>query len=195
MHKVRSGLNPSNVLTMQVSLTRSRYASDVQIRGYFQELLQRLRAQPTVESAGAISSLPLRQSAATVGFSVEGRTNRAAEDLTTNLRLASSGYFQAMGIPFLSGRDFSDQDGDSAPKVVIINETMARQYFQEGGAIGKRISITIGNQVMREVIGVVGDVRHAGLTREAGAEVYVPYLQLTFSGMTLSHSRWLFCCL
>ena len=185
VNKVQSGLNANNVLTMQVSLTRSRYASDAQIRGYFQELLQRLRVNPTVESAGAISNLPLTQSTTTVGFSVEGRTNRAAEELTTNLRLASSGYFQAMGIPLLSGRDFSDQDGGSAPQVVIINETMARKYFPEEGAIGKRISVTIGNQVMREVIGVVGDVRHAGLTREAGPEVYLPYLQLTFSGMSM----------
>ena len=185
VNKVQSGLNASNVLTMQVSLTRSRYASDAQIRGYFQELLQRLRVNPTVESAGAISNLPLTQSTTTVGFSVEGRTNRAAEELTTNLRLASSGYFQAMGIPLLSGRDFSDQDGGSAPQVVIINETMARKYFPEEGAIGKRISVTIGNQAMREVIGVVGDVRHAGLTREAGPEVYLPYLQLTFSGMSM----------
>jgi putative ABC transport system permease protein len=94
-----------------------------------------------------------------------------------------------MGIPLLKGRDFTEQDDERATSVIIINETLARLHFPGADPIGRRLSVTYGNDgdepAMREIVGVVGDVKHRGLTIESGAEVYVPHPQLPHSAMNI----------
>src|SRR5581483_2807835 len=87
-------------------------------------------------------------------------------------------YFQALGIPLLRGREFTDYDRMDAPSVAIVNESMARRYFAEQDPIGKRIQINIVGQPMPvEIVGVVGDTKQKSVAEETRAEVYVPYLQ------------------
>ncbi|MGH9915225.1 MAG: ABC transporter permease, partial [Pyrinomonadaceae bacterium] len=180
MLEVNLGFQPQNVLTMQISLTRSRYPTDVHVRRYFQEVEEKIAAAPGVESVSATTQLPLSQSSMGVDFSIEGRPQKLGEQLTINLRLITPNYFHTMGIPFHIGRDFSIRDNDDASKVVIINQSMARRYFPNQDSIGKRISVSIGGPVAREIIGVVGEVRHSGLNKESGPEVYMPYFQVAF---------------
>jgi putative ABC transport system permease protein len=182
---VNPGIQPRNVLTMQVTLTGANYMREPQSRRYYHEVLDRIASAPGVDSAAAISHLPLSQASASVGFSVVGKQQLPGQKPTTGLRLISPNYFRTMGIPTLGGRDFSDADGDQAPKVVIINRSLAQLAFPGEDPLGKRIELTIGDPVGREVVGVVGDVRYSGLNKEPGPEVYLPYLQLTFPQMTL----------
>jgi putative ABC transport system permease protein len=91
-----------------------------------------------------------------------------------------------MGIPLLKGRDFTEQDDERATNVMLINETLARRHFPGEDPVGRRLTITFGDEpAMREIVGVVGDVKHRGLTNESGSEVYVPYLQLPLTGMNI----------
>ena len=89
-----------------------------------------------------------------------------------------------MDIALLQGRDFTDRDDANAPGVVVINETMARRVFPQGDALGKRLTITYGKPTQREIVGIVGDVKHLRLNEEAKPEMYVPYLQNPWAFMT-----------
>jgi putative ABC transport system permease protein len=90
-----------------------------------------------------------------------------------------------MGIPLLRGRSFTEQDNRTAPPVVLINETMAKQYFPDEDPIGKRINVTNGPERFREIVGIVGDVKQYGLTQPSPLQTYEPYRQNSFSGVTL----------
>jgi putative ABC transport system permease protein len=130
--------------------------------------------------------MPLSGAMASIGFSIEGRPAAPGEDRSTHFRAISPGYFRTMGIPLRTGRDFTEQDDERATNVIIINETMARRNFSGEDPIGRRLSVTLGDETpMREIIGVVGDVKHRGLTRDSDAEVYVPYPQLLWPGMNI----------
>ena len=94
-------------------------------------------------------------------------------------------YFKAMGIPLLRGRLFTEQDNRNAPRVAVINETMARTYFSDEDPIGKGINLSQGREGFREIIGIVGDVKQYGLAQPTTLQTYEPYLQMPFSGVTL----------
>src|SRR5262245_12423522 len=180
---VHPGIQPENVLTMRVSLNSKR---GLQIVNYYQELLQRIGRIPGVESVGAISHMPLSGAVAFVGFTIDGKPSAPGEEQSTHFRAISPAYLRTMGISLLKGRDFTKQDDERATSVMLINETLARRYFQGEDPIGRRMSITIGDEpVMREIVGVVGDVKHRGLTKESDSEVYVPYPQLPLIGMNI----------
>jgi putative ABC transport system permease protein len=170
---------------MQISLTGSRYSAEPTVRRYFQELIGQIQTAPGIESAAAISHLPLSQSTARVEFSIEGHPQNPNEKLKTDLRLISRDYFKTMGIPLLNGRDFGERDNSEAAKVIIINRALAQRYFPDEDPVGKRMMVTIGEPVLREVVGVVGDVKHSGLNEGLMSEVYVPFLQLTFGTMNV----------
>jgi putative ABC transport system permease protein len=97
----------------------------------------------------------------------------------------NSNYFQAIGIPLLKGRSFSEQDRDKSPSVIIINDTMARRYWPGEDPIGRRLTLPSLGGTSREVVGVVGDIKHSGLDTESGAQVYLPYQQQSWNFMSL----------
>ncbi|HKQ80161.1 MAG TPA: ABC transporter permease [Blastocatellia bacterium] len=180
---VNPGIRPDNVLTMRVSLSSRR---GLQAVNYYQELLRRIRLIPGVESVSAISHLPLSGAMAFVGLTIDGKPAAPGEDRSTHFRAISPDYFRTMGIPLLKGRDFTEQDNERATNVALINETLARRYFHDEDPIGRRLSVTFGDEpAMREIVGVVGDVKHRGLANESGSEVYVPYPQLPLVGMNI----------
>ena len=183
LQAVNPGIRPNNMLTMRVSLSSRR---GLQAVNYYQELLRRIGRIPGVESVGAISHLPLSGAMAFVGFTIDGKPAAPGEDRSTHFRAISPDYFRTMGIPLLKGRDFTEQDDERATNVMLINETLANRYFHGEDPIGRRLSITFGDEpAMREIVGVVGDVKHRGLTNESGSEVYVPYPQLPLVGMNI----------
>ena len=182
------GFNTENLLTMRLSLPRSKYSDFNHQTRFFQELIERIHAQPGVQSAAAINALLLSGSTADRSFKVEGRTAAPGEPgPDEELRIISSGYFPTMGIPLFRGRDFTERDNSGAPRVAIVNQALADRYWPGDDALGKRIAYSglgEGKPNWCEIIGVVGNVKHSGPDTPTKPEVYLPYLQPLFSTAT-----------
>ncbi len=186
LQNVDPGFNPNDVLTMRITLPQSKYSEDQQVRDFFGQVLDRVKALPGVQSAGAAIMLPLSEDKATLRFTIDGRPPATPnERLLANYRSISPDYFRAIGISLKSGRVFTDQDNERSPGVVILNETMAKTYWPEGDALGKHLTIPSSGNNSREIVGIVGDVKHSGLDTESGTEMYVPYLQTPWPFMSL----------
>jgi putative ABC transport system permease protein len=185
LQKVNSGLQPENVLTFNVVLPEVKYNSDKQAQ-FFIDLKQRLESTPGVQSASAILPLPLSGDRFSISFEIEGRPLPPKDHPSADFFAAGVGYFKTMGIPILKGRDFEDRDKHGSTPVIIITDAFARQYFPNEDPIGKRIKPVIGtyedeDNPMREVIGVVGDIRNRSLNTEPKPAYYVPQTQVPFS--------------
>jgi putative ABC transport system permease protein len=186
LQEVNPGFDPHRVMTASVALPDAKYHEEAQQTAFFHEVLQNARAVPGVEVIGAVSPLPLGGEISMNILTIEGRPAPGpGERLITNSRVVSPDYFRAMSIPLIKGRYFTEQDNKDAPRVVIINETLARKYFPGEEALGKRIEVTISDNNMAEIIGIVSDVKHLSVDKEAGAESYFSYQQIPFSSMTL----------
>jgi putative ABC transport system permease protein len=185
LQRVDPGFNPDHVLTARIFLSNSTYPSAQQRAAFFQRLLQQLETVPGIQSVGAVTSLPLSGSSMNFRFAVEGQPSpQSGTNNQAQYRAVSPNYFRAMGIPLLKGRDLNDRDVADAPGVVIINETMARRLFPGEDAIGKRLTISYGKPTPREIVGIVGDVKHLKLDEPSKPEMYVSYLQHPWPFMT-----------
>jgi len=182
------GFDPRNVMTASVDLPDARFP-DVKKVEFFRELATELKALPGVQSAGAIYPLPMSGDEMRTFFEIEGRPVTKSDQAHTSIRVASPNYFSTMRIPLLQGRDFSERDDKAATPVIVVNETLARRYFPNESPIGKRIkpgfSTGPGEAPMREIVGVVGNVKFSDLTAEWTPESYVPYAQSPFGTMTI----------
>jgi putative ABC transport system permease protein len=188
LQQVSPGFEPKNLLTMNISLPRQKYKEDQQANVFFDQLFQRLRAVPGVVAVGGIDPLPLSDSNSTTGFLVEGGPVLAVADRPeAGQRNVTPDYFQAMRIPVLKGRAFTDQDRENTPRAMIVNEALARRYWPDGDAIGKRLGFEddAAKQYWWEIVGVVGNVKHERLDAEAKPEVFFPYQQSPSNFMTL----------
>ncbi|HEY8225677.1 MAG TPA: ABC transporter permease [Pyrinomonadaceae bacterium] len=177
---VNPGFDPENVLTMRVALSDPRYYRDIQLQPtFFRELTSRVSALPGVEAAGATVSLPLGGSHFGVGraFVREGRPLATEEALQTEYFAVTPDYFKTMRSPVKTGRSFTDRDTAETPKVIVVNESLARRVFAGDDPIGKRITVWPDEKFAREIIGVVGDVKTSTLDKETGYQIYVPYAQ------------------
>jgi putative ABC transport system permease protein len=188
LQHIDPGFNSHDVFTFRVSLPSIRYSSPQQAV-FYDRLVERVRALPGVRSASAVFPLPLTENVVDVSFSIEGRSFPTGQEPVTQYRWAVPGYFGTMGIPLMKGRDFEPADNQDGRPVIVVNDTLARRFFPDENPIGKHIQPGIStngtNPVMREIVGVVGDVKHASLTRESDPEVYVPEGQQPFSAMAI----------
>jgi putative ABC transport system permease protein len=197
---VDPGFRPAGVLAMEINLSRNGYAQSGRAAAFYQEAIDRLTALPGVRSAAAVEYLPMSGLDSSTGFYIEGRAAPArADEQRTHFRSVSAGYFDAMGIALAAGRSFTDRDTLTAPRVAIINEAMAQRYWPSENPIGKRLALDLETMKfypdrpptfdipagMREIVGIVQDVRHASLEASAVPEMYVPFLQKPVSNMTL----------
>ena len=201
MQTLDVGFNPTGLLTAQISLPAARYPVDpAQYRAlartatppsdakpfvFFSQLEERLRTIPGLEAVGAVSALPLNPVGVDYDLPVvvEGKPRpRAGEDVEADFRLATVGYFRTMRIPLIQGREFTEFDGPDSTPVAIINRTAAEQMFAGESPIGQRLML-YGRA--REIVGVIGSVRHHGFTREPRPEMILPYRQFQFGSMTL----------
>jgi putative ABC transport system permease protein len=185
---VNPGFDPENVLTGQVSLTRAAYENHEERLRYVNQTLERLRSLPGVESAAFVAPMPFSGGNVGSDFRIEGRPRpEPGQEPDANNRSVTTQYFQAIGIPLLKGRYFTEQDRRGGPVgAAIINETLARRYFPNEDPIGKYVSNVGANQndgdpKQWEIVGVVGDVRHRNLTTPAAPELYLPYQQNSWS--------------
>jgi putative ABC transport system permease protein len=187
LQRVNSGLHPENILTFDVTLPEVKYKSANQSQ-FFIDLKQRLESTPGVQSASSILPLPLSGERFGISFEIEGRPMAPKDHPSADFFSTGVGYFKTMGIPIVKGRDFDDRDKHGSTPVIIITETFARQYFPNEDPIGKRIKPGIStwdneDSVMREIVGVVGDVRNRTLSTESKPAYYVPQSQVPFSEM------------
>jgi putative ABC transport system permease protein len=182
------GFQPDNVLTLQVFLTGGRYREVGRQHDFVRDVVARIAALPGVESVGASTHLPLGGPGTSFAFFVEGRGEDPASPTSADYRSVHPDYFRTMRIPLLGGRSFTSADDDRAPRVVAVNETLARRTWPGEDAVGKRIRWANMPQDSSwcEVVGVVANVRTRGLEVEEGPAVYAPYPQRTVPFM-----RWM----
>jgi putative ABC transport system permease protein len=185
LQRIDPGFNPNNALTASVTLPSRKYPEENQQSAFFQQLLEKVRALPGVQAAGASNVVPLGGDYV-LGFVIEGRPPLPpGAGQSTNYYAVSADYFKAMGIPLLRGRVFTEQDTRNSTRVAVISESMAKRVFPNEDPIGKRIHVTNGPTVFREIVGIVGDVKHYGLDQDTTLQTYEPYTQQPFSFMTL----------
>jgi len=187
---VDPGFEAENILTMSIALPQTKYPEQQQVAGFYKEVLQRVETTPGVVAAGLIAGLPLGGSYSTWGFTTEAKPQPTLEEvLEATNRVVSPGYFDTLKIPLRRGRDITEADNESATGVVIINDTLARRYWPNEDALGKRIKLgspepqRAWDGLWLTIIGVVGDVRADGLENEARPEMYLSYLQNPWRGM------------
>jgi putative ABC transport system permease protein len=188
LQQVDIGFNPDKALTVSVSLPKTKYPEQHQRAAFFEQLIEKVKSLPGVQSVGATALLPLSYEDLIGSFVIQGRAPLPPGTIQpTNYYSVSTDYFTAMGIPLLQGRFFTERDLVNAPPVVVINETMVRKMFPDENPIGKRI--TFGNPDKNptwvEIVGVVGDVKHYALDRETTMQTYGPHTQDSNSNMTL----------
>src|SRR5262249_14342310 len=148
----------------------------------------RIRALPGVESVGATTALPLSGTNDSYSFDVQGQSRSPGQPmLVADYRTITPDYFHTLGIPLLQGRFFNSRDSMDATPVVIVNEALARKYFAGDRALGQHVHVGHDRRPgMSEIVGIVGDVRHAGLAAEPVPEMYESYEQMPASSMTIA---------
>ena len=173
---IETGIRPRHVLTFETALPSSRYQTFADGRRFYDELLRQVRALPGVRSAALVVYLPVGSEFHTTDFEVGDYAATVGEQLEAEEKQISPGYFTTMGIPLLSGRGFSASDDESAAPVIVINQYMARRYWEDGAAIGGRVML---DSVWHTVVGVVSDVRYRGAGMEGrhphGSLIYRAY--------------------
>lgn len=185
LQAVPLGFAPENVLTMQVSLPALKYGGREQRVGFYDRLLERLRATPGVVSAAATTQPPLSTGTWTAEIIPEGREAEAgAARLNAEARAATPHYFRTMGIPLLEGRDFDEQDRADRPLALIVSQTFARRYWPGESPLGKRFRPGANSQP-GTVVGVVGDVRNSNMHEEPPPTFYFPYSYIGMAGLVV----------
>ncbi|HTV53449.1 MAG TPA: ABC transporter permease [Terriglobia bacterium] len=181
---VKAGFDPYHVLKARLFLPDARYAKDEQVRGFYRQLMDRLRALPGIQSASAASELPLQGGSNGVVY-IEGQPlpkNMWSSPLVEWCTVMP-GYFRTMRIPLLRGREFTAHDGPKSPQVAIINETMAHLFWPNQDPVGKRFAHDYQKPKWITVVGVAGDVREFGLDERPIPEAYFPELAGNDSGL------------
>jgi predicted permease len=180
LHNQQAGFDASGVLTANIAVSRKHFENSEQEVRFFDQVLQQVRALPAVQSAGVVDDIPLT-GGSHQPIAIDGRPVAAmSEQPEVDVRLISPGYMQALRIPILRGRDINEADVAGRPSVVLVSQSMARQFWPGEDAIGKHLTLTFFPGVSREVVGIVADVKMDGLdqTRPAVA-LYWPLAQIS----------------
>ncbi|HUJ30765.1 MAG TPA: ABC transporter permease [Candidatus Acidoferrum sp.] len=182
------GFNPSNLLTMQLWLPDSHYASPPEVASFYQRVLEEVDATPGVKSAGAVNFLPFSRWADFYDFDIAGRAAPAAgEPFTSRYRVIDPQFLRTMDIPIKQGRDFAPSDGPDAAGVALVNEALVRRYWPDESPVGKQIRIHLpavrspqqpeSRDSWLTIVGVVGDIREWEWGLDKIPSLYLPYLQ------------------
>jgi putative ABC transport system permease protein len=187
--RVQMGVRTEHLLTARVSLPDVAYPKNENVLAFFDQFLPRIRALPGVESASAIVPLPLSGSNMVTSFDIEERPLPEGQRPGAPVRMIATEYFKTMGIPVKQGRVFDERDRFESAPVVIVNERFANKYFPGQNVIGKRImpgfAADDSGEKMREIVGMVGNVKHLSLKNEDSPEMYLPQTQIPFNIMSI----------
>jgi predicted permease len=175
--RVDLGFQPARTITMGLFLGIRPPETRVAM---LEQMVDRVQNLPGVKAAGTIQFLPLRGMTCGTGFwrEEDAAGRDPSRTLPTECALVSGGYFAAMGIPLLEGRVFDRRDRTGSTRVVIVNRAFAARYFPDGRVIGRRVVVQTRDQVEAEIVGVVGDVRHQGLTTDPKPAVFSLHAQV-----------------
>jgi len=183
LRNVDPGFRAENLLTMKVVLPDTKYREYARRAAFYSDLIQRVESLAGVRSAAVTTNLPLYRQGNSISVWIEGRPEPPpGQELIVVTRIVSPSYFDTMSIPLLSGRKLTDQDIETSPNVVVISETMARRYWPNEDAVGKRIAVgrVRSDQDWISVAGVVKDVRQFELTADPKPQMYLSYRQAAF---------------
>jgi putative ABC transport system permease protein len=175
LQSVELGFNPEKLLTMVVSLPARKYSKPEQSIQFCDNLIDRLRSLPGVRAAGLTTNIPFVGDDNTDNFIVEGR-DPGGEGVQVQLLAMTPGHLQAMGIPLLRGRDFLETDKSDSQQVAIVDETLARMYWPDGDALGKRVETT-GDMQWMTIVGVVAGIKQDGFAEKLQPHIYAPLAQ------------------
>jgi putative ABC transport system permease protein len=185
LHRIDPGFDERNALLVTLQLSEKKYSENKQVAEFSRQLEQQLAVLPGVETTAVARILPIIHEL-TTGFYVEGRPRESDNQLPqTSYSAVSANYFEAMRIPLISGRVFTDRDNQESPRVAIVSAALAERFFPGEDPVGKRINVNTGPESFREIVGVVGDVKQKGLTRETSPQVYEPFVQAPDRFITL----------
>jgi len=180
LQRVDSGVDRRQTLIMQIPMGGPRYAQPQQVNTFYDQLLERVKTLPGVRAAAVSNHLPPDLQPWSEALKIEGRTDDPREThIVCDIRVSPE-YFQALGARLLRGRYFSSTDSGNAPHVMLINETLARQYFPREDPLGKRINPGSNPPGWFEIVGVVGDITYNGLEAETLPAFYRPIAQSTW---------------
>ena len=179
LRNIDPGFKSDGVLVnSQLVLPPLKYGKDNRGNQFFKDLIERLQRIPGVESVGGITALPLQGNSSSTNYTVAGRAPAAeGQQLVSVLNIVTYDYFRTMTIPLKQGRMFSERDDQSAPKVVLINEALAKQVFPNQSPLGQRVQLDKDDPSTYEIVGVVGDAKQFGLRNPASPEIFTHYLQ------------------
>jgi putative ABC transport system permease protein len=182
LQTIDPGFDQHNVLTLSVMVNKQQFTDPTQESQFFDNVLQRIRSLPGVDSAGAIDNLPL-QGGSNQPVAIEGHPAVAmSEQPEVSVRTFTPGYLRAMHIPLLQGRDISASDTATSAPVIVISDSMAKRFWPDSSPIGHHLKLSFYPEKDREIVGVVGDVKQLGLDSSAGiATLYWPLVQTTGS--------------
>jgi putative ABC transport system permease protein len=172
--EVNPGFEAANVLTVRTYLAGNNYNSEVKRKAFYDTLFARLSAIPGVKAAGGVLNLPMCGYRYTWDFEIDGKPKPKGVMNYADYQIVTPEYFSVIHMPLKAGRSFSSVDSEKGELVVIINSTMAKEFWPEGGAIGKRIKI---DGAWYSIVGIVGDVHHIALNYPVRPETYMPHLQ------------------
>jgi putative ABC transport system permease protein len=179
LQAVDAGMNPSQVLTMRLSLPTATYPDRAKANGFWNALLAKTGALPGVVSASIVTGLPPARPLNANDTEIEGFVPIPNGPLQNfdYWNFVSPGYFTAIGARLIEGRFLDRNDGDGAPPAVVVNQTLARTFWPRESAIGHRVRTEGPKGAWRTVVGVVADIKNAGLDKPAGTELFIPYAQ------------------
>ena len=187
LRSVDPGFQPRGLLNMTLAIPGERYDTPEKTHGFYDRLLQRIRALPGVTAAGAINTLPLTNGGSTQPIVIDGRpAGQMSEQPEVAVRTLTTGAIAALKFRLLSGRDFSDADTTKSPAVLLVSESMAKRFWPGVNPIGHRVELTFRPGISREVVGVVADVKLRGLDKTQPIEaLYLPHAQLPWGFMSV----------
>jgi putative ABC transport system permease protein len=171
------GFNPNQVLTMRLAVPTASYDTPEKVVGFYDQLLDRVRALPGVQHAGVVRVLPLATTIGDFGVDVEGFEELPGRNAKGDWQIVSDGAFEALGTRLVRGRWFEPTDTSGSVPVSVINETMARTYWKDGNAVGGRMRIGNPKNPWTTVMGIVADERHNGVTEIVKEKFYIPHSQ------------------
>ena len=200
LKQVNPGFISAGVLSADLTLSRAEYSDPLKISGFYTAALERIRSLPGVTGAAAVEYLPMSGVDGSTGFYIDGRPVPARlDEQQTHYRSVAGDYFSLMGIGLAAGRPLADRDDHRGARVAVINEAMARRYWPGESPLGKRLALEFESlrfnrdrapdldiqAGLREIVGVVRDVRHGSLQEQPVPEIYVPYRQRPVTNMSL----------
>jgi len=186
LSRVDPGFRADKVLLLEVHAW-SKHRTPQQRKAFFEQTIEKIAALPGVQAAGAVSALPFHENGIemNIGFTPEGRAApQPGQEPSAYMTVVTPDYFRALGIPLLQGRAFSRFDNQDSTPIALVNEKMARLHWPNEDPVGKKMTVRYGQPTLREIVGVVGDVRHAGLDADPQPEFFIPHAQSPTGSMT-----------